>query len=62
VPKPPASPPSSDLDGVHEDEEKNIDSALRIGQDTSDLACAHDQAAGKPDETELPGSRDDRSA
>ncbi len=61
VPKPPATPPSSDLDGVHEDEEKNIDSARRVGQDTSDLARAANQSAGKPDYSDEK-SRDDRSS
>ena len=61
MPKPPVSPPSSDLDGVHEDEEKNTDSALRTGQDSADLARAHQDSAGKPGYSDEHGSRDDRA-
>ena len=60
MPKPPTTPPSSDLDGVHEDEEKNVDSARRAGEDTDDLARARDQSAGKPDYSDEK-SGDDRS-
>ncbi|MFL6862348.1 MAG: hypothetical protein ACJ8DZ_05050 [Allosphingosinicella sp.] len=47
--KPPRSTHHSDLDGVHEDEKSHVDSANEAGQDTSDLARAHDQSAGRPD-------------
>jgi hypothetical protein len=60
VPKPPASPPSSDLDGVHQDERKNTDSARRAGEGTEDLARARDEAAARPD-FDQKRSRDDRS-
>ncbi|HEX8641882.1 MAG TPA: hypothetical protein VF704_12120 [Allosphingosinicella sp.] len=58
--KPPPTPPSSDIDGVHEDEAKNTDSARRAGQNTGDLGRARDQAAGKPDFSD-DESGDDRS-
>ena len=58
--KPPKTPPSSDLDGVHEDERRNTDAAIAAGQDGKDLARARDEAAGKPDFSKE-RSRDDRS-
>ncbi|MDQ4087415.1 MAG: hypothetical protein M3177_05335 [Pseudomonadota bacterium] len=64
MPKPPATPPSSDIDGVHQDEALNKDSALQSGQDSGDLERARDEAAGKPDFSDRRGerpSRDDRS-
>jgi hypothetical protein len=60
VAKPPKTPPSSDLDGVHEDELRNTDAAIAAGQDGKDLARARDEAAGKPDFSRERG-RDDRS-
>ena len=60
MPKPPKSPPSSDLDGVDEDALRNTDAALAAGQNGQDLARARDEAAARPDfSTER--SRDDRS-
>lgn len=61
MPKPPATPPSSDLDGVDEDQVRNTDAANESGQDTADLARARDDAAGKPDFSSGRGNRDDRS-
>ena len=62
MPKPPATPPSSDIDGVHEDETRNTDAALESGQGTKDLARARRQAAGRPDfSSDRPGA-DDRGS
>jgi len=61
VPKPPPSPPSSDLDGVHEDEARNTDSAIAAGEDSADLALARRKAAARPDFSSERG-RDDRSS
>ena len=61
VPKPPVSPPSSDIDGVHEDEKRNPESARRSGQDTSDLARARDEAAARPAFSDDDAGRDDRA-
>jgi hypothetical protein len=57
VPKPPQATPHSDLDGVHKDEKRNIDSANEAGQDTSDLQRAHEGSKGRPDygEEKAPG-------
>jgi len=60
VPKPPKTPPSSDIDGVDEDAIQNTVAATASGQDTKDLARAREQAAGKPDFSPETG-RDDRS-
>ena len=49
MPKPPKTPPSSDIDGVDEDSMDNTDAAIASGQDAKDLARARDQAAAKPD-------------
>lgn len=38
--KPPKSTPHSDIDGVHEDERPNIETAREAGQDNEDLARA----------------------
>jgi hypothetical protein len=48
VPKPPEATPHSDLDGVHRDEKKNVDSANEAGQDSGDLERAHRGSAGRP--------------
>ena len=60
VPKPPQTPPSSDLDGVNEDEVRNIDAANEAGQSASDLARARDEAMGRPKPSREEGA-DDRS-
>ncbi|WP_114953273.1 hypothetical protein [Sphingosinicella terrae] len=60
MPKPPQTPPSSDLDGVNEDEVRNIDAANRAGQSAADLARARDEAKGRPEFSRGEGA-DDRS-
>ena len=59
-PKPPRTPPSSDIDGFDEDVMRNTDAATASGQDGKDLARARQKAAGKPDFSPE-RSRDDRS-
>jgi len=59
--KPPNSPPHSDLDGVHQDEADLIDAAIAADQDSSDLERAEKNSKGRPDRSDLPESRDDRS-
>ncbi len=54
-------PPSSDIDGVDEDELRNTDAAIASGQTPEDLARARDEAAGKPEHSDDRDSRDDRS-
>ncbi|WP_167737496.1 hypothetical protein [Sphingomonas parva] len=48
MPKPPEATPHSDIDGIHRDEKKNIDSANEAGQDSSDLQKAHEESAARP--------------
>jgi len=48
VPKPPKTTPHSDLDGVHQDERSNVDSANEAGQDSGDLERAHRGGAARP--------------
>ena len=58
--KPPATPPSSDIDGVDEDAERNTDAALAAGEDSGNLELARTQAAAKPAHSK-DKSRDDRA-
>ena len=59
--KPPKSTPHSDIDGIHEDERPNVDSAIEAGQDSSDLGLAHEESAGRPPYSEDKSKRE-RSA
>ena len=46
--KPPEAPPHSDLDGIHEDQRPNVESAVNAGQDSADLAQANAETIGRP--------------
>ena len=59
--KPPKATPHSDLDGVREDERRNIDSAAEAGQDSADLAEAKKKSIGRPPDSDEAKGRDDRS-
>ena len=59
--KPPPSTPHSDIDGIHQDEDRNVDTAVRVGEDASDLARAKDHSTGRPPYTDDQPARDDRS-
>jgi len=48
VAQPPKATPHSDIDGVHRDEKRNVDSANEAGQDSGDLARAQAQSAARP--------------
>jgi hypothetical protein len=48
VSKPPKSGPHSDLDGIHQDEESNIETANEAGQDTADLERAARETVARP--------------
>jgi hypothetical protein len=48
VTKLPQSTPHSDIDGVHQDERPNVDTANEAGQDSGDLKRAHDQSQARP--------------
>ena len=58
--KPPNTPPSSDIDGIDEDEVRNTDAAVEADQDMEDLARARDEAVGRPEHSDE-RSNDDRS-
>ena len=59
--KPPKSPPASDIEGVDQDEVRNVDAAIEADQDAGDLERARKQAAGRPDYSGDEGNPDDRS-
>ena len=61
VPKPPKTPPSSDIDGVDEDAAPNTDAAIASGQDSGDLERARRNSPGRPAHTRDEKGRDDRS-
>jgi hypothetical protein len=61
VSKPPPSTPHSDIDGVHQDEESNVDTANAAGQDSSDLEKAGRHSKGRPPYSDDQPARDDRS-
>lgn len=59
--KPPKSTPHSDIDGIHEDEVRNVDSANRAGEDSADLELAREQSKGRPPHSDDQPDREDRS-
>lgn len=61
VPKPPKTTPHSDLDGVHEDERGNVETAAEAGQDSGDLETAKKEAKGRPPYSDDQGKGDDRT-
>lgn len=61
MPKPPIATPHSDLDGVREDEARNVDSANAAGQDSADLAEAKRQSKGRPFYSDDQPNADDRT-
>ena len=58
--KPPKATPHSDIDGVHQDEERNTDVASALGQDSGDVKRAKEKSIARPPASGEP-SRDDRS-
>lgn len=59
--KPPKSTPHSDIDGIHEDEVRNVDSANRAGEDSGDLKLAREESKGRPPHSDDQSDREDRS-
>jgi hypothetical protein len=59
--KPPATPPHSDLDGVHQEARHAPDAARQAGQDAGDLAKARDNSAARPPRRGPEKGADDRS-
>ena len=60
--RPPKSTPHSDIDGVHQDEKRNVDTANEAGEDSGDLERARDESVGRPEYTDDQPDREDRSA
>ena len=48
MPKPPESTPHSDLDGIHQDERPNVETAVEAGQDSGDLELARKESRARP--------------
>jgi hypothetical protein len=46
--KPPPSGPHSDIDGVHQDERPNVETAIESGQSTANLGLARHKGKGYP--------------
>jgi hypothetical protein len=61
VAKPPKTTPHSDIDGVHQDERPNVESAKKAGQGARDLAKAHEKSKGRPRYATDGENREDRS-
>jgi hypothetical protein len=61
MPKPPQSPPSSDIDGVHEDGTRPSKPLPPEGQDSGDLEDASRQDSARPDYSNE-DSNDDRTS
>jgi hypothetical protein len=57
VPKPPEATPHSDLDGVHRDEKRNVDTANEAGQDSGDLERARRGSTARPPYSDDKGGR-----
>jgi hypothetical protein len=58
VAKPPKSTPHSDIDGVHEDERPNIETANDVGQDNQDVELAAEETVGRPPRSPVRGLGD----
>lgn len=61
MPKPPSSPPSSDIDGVHQDGTRPSKLLETDGEDAGDLERAAREDVARPD-TSDEGTRDDRTS
>jgi hypothetical protein len=61
MPKPPKATPHSDIDGVHQDEVPNVDSAAAIGDSAEELARAKDESVARPEYSDDRESAEDRS-
>ena len=60
MPQPPKSPPSSDIDGVHQDGTRPSKTMPTGGQGSGDLERAAGEDAARPDYSDE-GSSDDRA-
>ena len=58
MPTPPKSTPHSDLDGVHQDERSNIDTANESGQTAENLGLARSEGKGYPNYVDKDGNKE----
>ena len=59
--KPPKSTPHSDINGVHQDEKRNVDTAVEAGQGATSLARAKKEAKARPGYVGTSNGKDDRT-
>jgi hypothetical protein len=59
--KPPKSAPHSDIDGVHQDEKPNVDTAQEAGQSGASLARAKKETKARPGSVETSNGKDNRT-
>lgn len=62
MPKPPAATPNSDIDGVHQDEKRNVDTAVEAGQTSASLETARKHSAARPPYTDDRRNKEDRTS
>lgn len=59
--KPPASTPHSDIDGVHQDERRNVDTATELGEGSEELERTRQENVARPPYSDDQKDRDDRT-
>jgi hypothetical protein len=59
--KPPESTPHSDIDGVHQDEKRNVDTAVEAGQGAASLARAKKETKARPGSVGTSKGKDERT-
>jgi hypothetical protein len=55
--KPPPSTPHSDIDGVHQDERPNVETADESGQTPANLGLARSEGKGYPNYVDKKGNK-----
>ena len=58
MPKPPPTPPHSDIEGVHRDKRRNTDVTADRGESAREIAEAKRKSVGRPDHSEPAASHD----
>ena len=59
--KPPKSTPHSDMDGVHQDEKRTVDTTVAEGQGAASLARAKKESKARPGYVATSAGKDDRT-
>ena len=62
MPKPPSATPHSDIDGIHQDEKPNVETASDEGQSAGSLDRAKKESVARPDYSDDRGNKDDRTS